>query len=142
MTDLEHVLCHRPPMIFLDDVIETDQDRLVAIIRIREGIPFYKSQRGVPTWIGLEYMAQSIAALAGIRARNAGKPVPLGMIIGCRNYTCNTSMFPPGSELQISIKELAAEEYGFGSFDCKIEGPDLAAQARVSVFGGDRQAAV
>jgi len=139
MTDLEQILCHRQPMIFLDDVLEASRDHLVAMIRIRDGIPFYDPQHGVPAWVGLEYMAQSIAALAGIRARNAGKQVPLGLMIGCRNYTCNSSAFAPGSELRISIQELIAEEDGFGSFDCKIEDPKLVAQGRVSVFGGDRR---
>ncbi len=141
MTDLEHILRHRQPMIFLDDVLDSGHNHLVARVNIRDGIPFYQPQHGVPAWVGLEYMAQSIAALAGIRARSTGKPVPPGMIIGCRNYTSNTDVFAPDNELRISIKELVAEDNGFGSFDCQIENPDLVAQARISVFGGDRQAA-
>ena len=140
MTDLEHIMCHRHPMIFLDDIVEAHNEALVSTVRIREGIPFYEPQYGVPAWVGLEYMAQSIAALAGIRARNVGKRVPLGLLIGCRNYSSNKSAFAPGSELRISVTELAAEEYGFGSFDCKIEDQGPVAQARISVFGGDRQA--
>jgi len=139
-TDLENILCHRRPMIFLDDVLENGHDYLVAGIKIRDGIPFYQPQQGVPAWVGLEYMAQSIAALAGIRARDAGKRVPLGLIIGCRDYRCDNGMFAPGVDLRVSITELVAEDDSFGSFDCKIEDPGLVAQARVSVFGGDRWA--
>ena len=141
MNYIEHILLHRPPMIFLDQVLDVSHETLVATIRIREGIPFYSADSGVPAWVGLEYMAQSIAALAGIRARNADKPLPLGFIIGCRHFTTAISSFAPGSELRISVEELAAEEYGFGSFDCKIENPALIAEARVSVFGADRQTA-
>ncbi len=141
MIDLEQILYHRRPMIFIDDVVESDHDSLVAIVRIRKGIPFYAPDYGVPAWVGLEYMAQSIAALAGLRATGAGKPVPLGLIIGCRNYACETGNFAPGLELRISVRELAAEEYGLGSFDCTIADPALIAQARVSVFGGDRREA-
>lgn len=147
MTDLGQILHHQPPMIFLDDVLEVGDDTLVACIRIRQGIPFFEPRRGVPAWVGLEYMAQSIAALAGIRARKAGHPVALGLIIGCRNYSCSTNVFTPGSELRISITELVAEDNGFGSFDCRIEDHSrnedrrLVAQARISVFGGDRQKA-
>ncbi len=153
MTDLEHILCHRHPMIFLDDIVAAGHGQLIARVRIRDGLPFFETDRGVPAWVGLEYMAQSIAALAGQRARDAGKPVPLGLIIGCRRYDCTTSAFAPGHELQISVTELAAEEYGFGSFDCDIddrgrdpagdcgEQRNIVARARVSVFGGDRQLA-
>ena len=83
-------------------------------------------------------MAQSIAALAGIRARGADKPIPLGMLIGCRSYESRVAHFPTGSELNVTIEELAAEEFGFGSFDCQITNPEAIARARVSVFGGDR----
>ena len=143
MTDLERILCHRPPMVFIDDVVESRHEGLTAVVHIRDGIPLYEADRGVPAWVGLEYMAQSIAALAGLRARKAGHEVPLGLIIGCRNYTSNTSAFAPGSELRISVEELIAEENGFGSFDCIIdqgvEDPQRVAQARITVFGGNRQ---
>ncbi len=147
MTDLEQILRHRHPMIFLDSIVDSSDKNLVASVEIREGLPFFEPQRGVPAWVGIEYMAQSIAALAGIRARKAGTPVPLGMIIGCRNFTCDAGAFPPGSELRIAVTELAAEDDGFGVFDCKIEGTSSinhqswTATARISVFGGDRQKA-
>jgi len=147
VTDLEKILRHRQPMIFLDAILESSDRNLIACVRIREGIPFFEPKRGVPVWVGLEYMAQSIAALAGIRACQRNNQIPLGMIIGCRNYTCNTGMFAPDSELRISISELVVEENGFGVFDCNIkddcqvEDKCPIAQARISVFGGDRQKA-
>jgi predicted hotdog family 3-hydroxylacyl-ACP dehydratase len=139
MTGLQHIMCHQPPMVFLDEVVESRHEGLTAVVRIRDGIPFYAADRGVPAWVGIEYMAQSIAALAGIRARNAGEDVPLGLIIGCRKYVSTTAAFAPGSELRISVEELIAEENGFGSFDCIIKDAGIIAEARISVFGGDRQ---
>ena len=148
MTDLHRILRHRTPMVFLDDVVESRHEGLTAAVRIRARIPFYETDRGVPAWVGIEYMAQSIAALAGIRARVAGDKVPLGLIIGCRNYISTTAAFAPGSELWISVEELFAEENGFGSFDCRIDRPGInegaevsqtVARARITVFGGDRQ---
>ena len=38
----------------------------------------------VPAWVGIEYMAQAIAAWAGCRARAAGKPPQLGFLLGSR----------------------------------------------------------
>jgi predicted hotdog family 3-hydroxylacyl-ACP dehydratase len=139
MTGLQHIMRHQPPMVFLDEVVESRHEGLTAVVRIRDGIPFYAADRGVPAWVGIEYMAQSIAALAGIRARNAGEDVPLGLIIGCRKYVSTTAAFAPGSELRISVEELIAEENGFGSFDCIIKDAGIIAEARISVFGGDRQ---
>ena len=113
-------------------------DHLRADVRIREGIPFFEANRGVPAWVGLEYMAQAIAALAGIRARRAGRPIPLGLIIGCREFSCTTANFAPGTIIDTRIRELAADENGLGSFDCTLGTPDIVASARLSVFGGDR----
>ena len=109
MTGLQHIMSHQPPMVFLDEVVESRHEGLTAVVRIRDGIPFYAADRGVPAWVGIEYMAQSIAALAGIRARNAGEDVPLGLIIGCRKYVSTTAAFAPGSELRISVEELIAD---------------------------------
>jgi predicted hotdog family 3-hydroxylacyl-ACP dehydratase len=125
-------------MIFIDRIAEAGEDFLRAIITIREGIPFFEASRGVPAWVGLEYMAQSIAALAGIRARRDGKAIPLGLIIGCRKYTCSTATFAPGTIIESYIKELASEADGLGSFDCTLAAPRIVASARLSVFGGDR----
>ncbi|MCG8377142.1 MAG: hypothetical protein MI702_11740 [Chlorobiales bacterium] len=141
MKDLTQILCHRPPMIFLDEVAEYGDDYLTAVVQIREGIPFYRNPDGVPAWVGIEYMAQAIAAFAGIRAKNAGNPIPLGLLIGCRRYAANRPGFAPGERIEVCIKELAAEEYGLGSFDCTLNLPETVAQARLSVYGGPREAA-
>jgi predicted hotdog family 3-hydroxylacyl-ACP dehydratase len=138
VVDLQSILSHQAPMIMIDEVLENSHDQLVAGVTIRAGIPFYEPRIGVRAWVGLEYMAQSIAAFAGIKARDSGKHVPLGLIIGCRSYTCSISNFAPGSQLRIAIKELASEEFGLGSFDCEIGFPQCVAQGRVSVYGGDR----
>ena len=52
------------PYVFVED------DGLVATVEIREDIPFFVVGDGVPAWIGMEYMAQAVAALAGIRSEN------------------------------------------------------------------------
>ncbi|MDH3510035.1 MAG: 3-hydroxylacyl-ACP dehydratase [Gammaproteobacteria bacterium] len=139
MTDIKEVLYHRPPMIFLDEIIESGSNFLVAAVQIREGIPFFEESRGVPAWVGLEYMAQAVAAFAGMRARADNKPIALGMLIGCRHYSSKTALFPPGTLVEIRVQELAAEENGLGSFDGALSAPDLIAEGRITVYGGARQ---
>jgi len=138
MKNLEQILCHRPPMIWLDEVIESGPEYLVARVDIREGMAFYEAPKGVPAWVGLEYMAQAVAAFAGLRARDAGEPVPLGLLIGCRRYASTKASFPPGDRLEVRVTELASEKYGFGSFDCSLDDGTEIASARLAVFGGDR----
>jgi predicted hotdog family 3-hydroxylacyl-ACP dehydratase len=125
-------------MIWLDEVIESGSGHLLARVNIREGIAFYEAPKGVPAWVGLEYMAQAVAAFAGLRARDAGEPVPLGLLIGCRRYSSTRASFLPGDILDVRVTELASEKYGFGSFDCSLDDGAEIASARLSVFGGDR----
>jgi predicted hotdog family 3-hydroxylacyl-ACP dehydratase len=138
MKDLTQILCHRSPMILLDEVVEAGENYLVARVDIREGVPFYNEVQGVPAWVGLEYMAQAIAAFAGLRARDAGEPIPLGLLIGCRRYTSDKACFAPGDRIEVRVQELASEEYGFASFDCTLYAGEAIANARLAVFGGDR----
>ena len=136
MTDILELLYHRPPMIFLDEIIESGPENLVAGVHIRPGIPFFDEDRGVPAWVGLEYMAQAVAAFAGIRARASSKPVVLGMLIGCRKYSSKVASFPPGTRIQVEVRELASAENGLGSFDCTLSASDLVAEGRIAVYGG------
>lgn len=129
-------LYHRPPMVFLDEIIASGPETLVAGIHIRPGIPFYEEDRGVPAWVGLEYMAQAVAVFAGIRARADKKPVSVGMLIGCRKYSSKIASFPPGTHVQVEVRELASDENGLGSFDCTVSTSDLVAEGRIAVYGG------
>ena len=94
---LDDLVLHRGPMSLLDRVQAVEDDSLVAMVEIREGIPFFAGC-AVPAWVGLEYMAQAIAALAGARARREGRPIPLGLLIGCRKFVTRfpATMSVPG----------------------------------------------
>ena len=138
MIDIRELLYHRPPMVFLDEIIESGPNFLVAGVHIRQGIPFFEESSGVPAWVGLEYMAQAVAAFAGMRARTSNKPIGLGLLIGCRRYSSNSASFPPGTRVKVRIQELASEENGLGSFDCTLSAPDLIAEGRIAVYGGGR----
>jgi predicted hotdog family 3-hydroxylacyl-ACP dehydratase len=139
MTDIAEFLYHRAPMIFLDEIIDSGPDYLVAGVHIRQGIPFFEELRGVPAWIGLEYMAQAVAAFAGVRARADNKPVALGMLIGCRQYSSKIPSFVPGTRIEVRIRELASVENSLGSFDCALTTPDRIAEGRIAVYGGERK---
>jgi predicted hotdog family 3-hydroxylacyl-ACP dehydratase len=136
MLGIEELLYHRPPMIFLDQVIESGPESLVAGVEIRPGIPFFENGRGVPAWVGLEYMAQAVAAFAGVRARAKDEPIRLGMLIGCRRYSTKLSVFPPGANIVVSVQELARGDSGLGSFDCTLGAPDNVAEGRIAVYAG------
>lgn len=129
------LLCHRSPMIFIDRVVESCQTGLLAEVRIEPGVPLYQEGVGVPAWVGLEYMAQSIAALSGLRAKKEEEDVRLGLLIGCRNYVSDVPAFPDGADLKIRVTELDVLDKSLGAFDCTIGSPNTIVTARLMVYG-------
>lgn len=79
-------------------------------------------------------MAQSVAAYAGCRARQAGNPVALGFLLGTRKFECNVEHFPLGAELQIHAVRSLEDDNGMGVFECHLTGPQIHATARLNVF--------
>ena len=104
--DVADVLPHREPMILIDSIQWHDDDSSSARIRIAEDCPFYEDPHGVPVCVGLEYIAQTVAAHAGIRARKAGDPVRIGFLLGTRRYRANVSYFGLGAELLVTVQTL------------------------------------
>jgi len=125
---------HRRTMSWLDRVISVDAERVVAEADIGEASLFLRGGQ-LDAWIGLEYMAQAIAAWAGHRARSQGRSVTLGFLVGTRRYEVRRQSFRVGECLRIEANcELMADN-GLGMFACRIlvDG-ELTASANLSVF--------
>jgi predicted hotdog family 3-hydroxylacyl-ACP dehydratase len=131
---IAEVVPHGGDMSLLDRMIELDAERIVCTAVIRAGGLFNHPDGSFPAWAGVELMAQSVAAWAGAHALNEQRPVRLGFLLGTRQYTCNVDSFPVGGELRIHAERAFHDENGMGSFACRIEGPGIDAQARLSVF--------
>ena len=80
---LKQLLPHDHPMILIDNIVACREHGLTATVTIHERSPFVETD-GVPSWIGIEYMGQAIAAYAGLRARRDGVPVRIGFLVGSR----------------------------------------------------------
>ena len=67
--DIKQVLPHQAPMILIDTLAQYDLDSCRCTVKITAQSPFYSViKKGVPSYIGSEYMAQAIAAFAGAHA--------------------------------------------------------------------------
>jgi predicted hotdog family 3-hydroxylacyl-ACP dehydratase len=125
---------HRGAMSLLDAVERVDEHGIVARVAVPAG-GLFASAAGVPAWVGIEYMAQAVAAWSGARARTAGGSPRIGFLLGTRRYEARVPLFAAGALLQVSAQcELIADN-GLGMFDCRIthEGRELAT-GRLSVF--------
>src|SRR5262245_53157601 len=75
------VVPRRPPMLLLDRVLSYDGERVVSELVLRPDSPFAEGDE-VPAIVGIEYMAQTIAAGAGLSARDKGQPARVGFLLG------------------------------------------------------------
>lgn len=125
---------HAGGMILLDRVERFDGDSLEASLEVRPGGLFSEADGSLPAWVGVEIMAQAVAAYAGCQARLAGQPVELGFLLGTRSYQCNVECFPAGAVLQVRVQRSLQDDNGMGVFACLLDGPGVHAEARLNVF--------
>lgn len=133
---MEDLIAHRQPMILISRLVKREGLKAVCEVDINESSLFYQQDiDGVATYIGIEYMAQSIAAYAGDKALAQGKGIDIGFLLGSRKYQTFTSIFKSNTTYQITVEELYQEENGLSVFMCEIYlGNDLIAQAKINTF--------
>jgi predicted hotdog family 3-hydroxylacyl-ACP dehydratase len=132
--DLRALVPHAGPMVLLDRVISADEERLCAEVSIRSDSLFCTAD-GVGAWIGLEYMAQAVAAYAGYVAYLRGESVKIGFLLGTRRFDCDRPFFSVGTRLQVRVKRIFQSENGMGSFECCIDdGAAEIARATLTVY--------
>ncbi len=124
---VEEVVPHKAPMSFLRHVIKHDEELTVCDVRIDAATMFLDKGR-VASWVGLEYMAQAVAAHAGMEARQEGKPAEIGFWLGTRRADFFTNGFRIGQTLHVSARRVWGEGELF-SFDCSIA--DAASKKRL-----------
>ncbi|MDR7332793.1 hotdog family protein [Roseateles asaccharophilus] len=139
MTDrfppITELVPHAGPMCLLDRVITAEGERLSAEVVVpADGM--FSQDGGVGAWVGIEYMAQAVAAWAGWQGRQAGEAPRIGLLLGTRRYRCSVPRFGVGQRLQVDIARAYQADNGLGQFECRIhaDGMELAS-ATLTVFG-------
>ncbi|MEE3923066.1 hotdog family protein [Pseudomonas viridiflava] len=131
---LAELIPHAGDMILIDQVLAFDEEQIQTCLTVRAGGLFNEADGSLPAWVGVELMAQSVAAFAGCQARSKGDAVKLGFLLGSRKFECNVAHFPAGSELNIHAVRSLQDDSGMGVFECTLTGPDINAFARLNVY--------
>lgn len=128
------IVPHAGKMSLLSRVIEGDEESIVVEADIHADSPLY-SGGGIGGWVGIEYMAQAIAAWAGWRASLKGEPPRIGLLLGTRRYECSRPLFVVGETLRIEARQVLWSESGLAQFECRIQvDGDEVATAALTVF--------
>jgi predicted hotdog family 3-hydroxylacyl-ACP dehydratase len=121
-------------MLLLNRVVSWDSASLVGEADISEDCMYCEPGLGVPRWVALEYMAQAVGALDGVRLREAGKPVPPGYLLGTRRLDGTDGHFRPGATLRVSVREVVQGENGLGVFACRLDEGERSLSCQLTVY--------
>ncbi|MED5525553.1 MAG: 3-hydroxylacyl-ACP dehydratase [Pseudomonadota bacterium] len=128
-----HYLAHRAPMLLIDEVLDVGHD----FARCRVGISpdcLFADAQGVGSWVGIEFMAQTIAVYAGWLAEQASEPVKMGFLLGTRRFESDFPRFAFGEVLEVSVSKSFAQENGLSVFSCTLSGPRGEQRAQLTVY--------
>ncbi|SUI85247.1 hotdog family protein [Shewanella morhuae] len=135
---------HRAPMVLIDKIISYQHEALVTEVTITPQSPYFDANHhAVPNYVGIEYMAQSIAALAGVEAKLRNDKIRVGFLLGSRKLALHAKRYELGRTYRTHVKRLYQEDSGLAVFDCQIyllpeagseQDKTLVATANVNVF--------
>lgn len=134
------IVPHSGKMSLLDRVVEFDFQTLCITteVDITPDSMFFDSEiNGIPTWIGFEYMAQSISALSGIYGRTQNESPKVGFIMSVNSFVSEIPFFPAGTTARMVVKQTMRMDKVV-TFDGKIFlGDALAATATLNTIEVD-----
>ena len=133
---IRELLPHRGKMLLLDEVVDAGPASVTCRVHIRSSSSFVEAGR-VPGLVALEYMAQTVGAYAGLRAREQGGPVRIGYLLGSRDVQLSGRDFLVGDDLVVEAHHVFGDE-AIGAFDCKVTRlGTVEASGRLNVYLAD-----
>jgi predicted hotdog family 3-hydroxylacyl-ACP dehydratase len=130
---IEDLVPHEHPMLLLDALVDYGSDYIVCrLVPRQDGL--FNVDNVVPAVVGLEYMAQSIAALSGIQALEDNRPPKIGFLLGTRKFDTNVASFECDIELKATAIQAVRGSQGMAAFHCTVEGPEVHQTATIAVY--------
>lgn len=134
---IQDLIPHRGAMALLDQLIEVSAHHAKASVKIEPYSSFFVAERGVPAWIGLEYLGQTAALIAGQQLKQGLVEPHLGLLVGSRQYRCEHPWFTSGTQLLIHCWEHATVGNELATFNGEILSQDeqaVLASGRITVY--------
>ncbi len=135
---IEELLPHEPPMILINGLTSYGSDFVEAFVD--HSVPsLYTNESGrVPIWVGIEYMAQAMAAFGGLERREKGLNPQIGFLLGTRKYNAYTQYFEKDSRVLIKAVRTYHSEENIVQFRCTITCEDvLLAESNIKAIQPD-----
>lgn len=89
-------------MCLLTELIDAHDGGAIAETRTRRDDLFAEAD-GIPAWVGVEWLAQAVAAWAGFRAVASGEPPTPGLLLGAKRYRANAPVFAFDQRIRVIV---------------------------------------
>jgi predicted hotdog family 3-hydroxylacyl-ACP dehydratase len=121
LEEIKTIIPHRGKMLLLSRIIDYNTNgNLKAEYDITEDCLFYDpTLNGIPAFVGLELIAQSVSALSGIRDRELGKKPSIGFILSIPLMQIQIPVLKTGSIAEIFVKQCDLTEMIY-TFDGEV----------------------
>lgn len=130
---IEQLLPHRPPMLWLDEVVDHEGDEVRCRLTVRESHVFVEDGAVEPI-VSIEWMAQTVGTLVGLYDRKRSLAPRPGYLIAIPEAEFFVERFRVGDVLELWARRTWGDET-LASFESQVvrEGA-RAARAQLSVY--------
>lgn len=118
---IDTILPHRGTMLLVDGVSACSDEALTAHAAVHSDAWYADENGEMPAWIGIELMAQGVAAHIALLAMRAGGHARPGVLLGTRSYKAHMSAFARDAQLTIHVQEVLRSEEGHSAYECTID---------------------
>lgn len=126
-------LPHRPPMLFLDEILELDPAGIVTRTTLREDFILAREGGRVSPLVAVEIFAQAAAAYFAAHTADAASATMQGALLGARSFSASVDAFRVGDQLVARVRQ-AWGTAGLAQFDCTLyRDGELVAEGAINV---------
>ena len=118
LPSLEELVPHRGISLLLDRLLDYDGTTTTCLVDVGKQRWMKNTDGSVPSWLTLEYMAQCIAAHAGMHAHRRGEVPRIGFLLGSRRVDIHQAWMQ--GTLGVRAQRNWGDESGLVSFDCAL----------------------
>jgi len=116
---IAELIPHSDGMLLLDRILAHEETFTVCGTSADRSLLFANSDGSVPSWVGLEYMAQCAAVHGELANRRRGEAPRPGLLLGSRRLEIHAEAFAAGEPLEVMARHHMGES-GLVAFDCSI----------------------
>jgi predicted hotdog family 3-hydroxylacyl-ACP dehydratase len=104
--ELSELIPHRGDSLLLDGIVDHDAGSTTARVVVGKPRCLLREDGTVPTWLVVEYMAQTIAVHEGFIARSEGRNLELGFLVTVVGLSFAPVVLSSGDELEVKVQRV------------------------------------